>query len=128
MRRMGKNGAVPRVAAGHNMNLGFDSAIPALRKTVLTIEALVDNILNLIDLPFALFEGLFIRCAATYLASAGAGTGIVLGSDPVYLFPGMLILESDWSPDSEQGQPITLKVETVLPYSTPGETAVAFTF
>lgn len=128
MRRAERKGQATRVATGHNMNLGFDSAIPGLRKSVIRISGLVDAVANLIDLNFALFEGLYIRMAMTYLASAGAGTGIVLSSDPVFLFPACLILDSTWSPDSEQGQPIDLEVETVLPYSTPGETAVAFTF
>lgn len=119
---------VTRVATGHNMNLGFDSAIPGLRKAVLTITGMVDSVQNLIDLSFALRAGLFIRVALTYLASAGAGTGVVLGSDPVFLLPGCLILNAGWKPNAEQGQECSLQVETVLPFSSPGETPVTFTF
>ena len=128
MRRGEVKDASTRVAAGHNMNAGFDSAIPGLRKAVIRISGLIDGTANLVDLNFALFSGLFIRIAASYFAAAGAGTGVVVSSDPVWLFPGCLILDSTWSPDSEQGQPIDLEVETVLPYSSPGESAVSFTF
>jgi hypothetical protein len=128
MRGADAAGSATRVGTGHNMNRGADSAIPGLKKRVIRVRGMVDDTANLIDLNFALFEGLFIRMAATYLASAGAGTGLVLSSDPCFLFPGCLILGSTWSPDSEQGQPIDLEVETVLPYSTPGETPVSFTF
>lgn len=128
MRRGEVNDQVPRVPTGHNTNLGFDSAIPGLRKAVIRLSGLVDDVANLVDLNFALFAGLYVRVACTYLASAGAATGVVLATDPVWLFPACLILSSTWTPDSEQSQPIDLEMETVLPFSSPGEAAVTFTF
>ncbi len=128
MRKAVWKGAINPFRTGHNMNAGFDSAEAALRKATITLSNLVDSVQNLIDLSFALREGLKIRVALTYLASAGAGTGIVLGGDPNYLCPGCLILDGTWSPDAEAGQPFDLVCETIIPYSTPGETAVSFTF
>ena len=128
MRRAEINDAVPRVPTGNNMSLGFDSAIKGLRKAMIRIEALVDDTANLVDLNFALFSGLYIRLAFSYNAAAGAGTGVVVSTDPVWLFPAALILSSTWSPDAEQAQPITLEVESYGAFSSPGETAVAFTF
>lgn len=128
MRKAEIKDAVPRIPTGNNTSLGFDSAIKGLRKAMIRIEALVDDTANLVDLNFALFAGLYIRLAFSYFANAGAGDGVVSGTDPVWLFPAAMILDSTWSPDAEQGQPITLEVESYGPYSSPGETAVSFTF
>lgn len=141
MRKAERKGTAGPVRTGHNMNLGFDSAIRGLRKCIIRVEALesdgfpVGNTWNAIptglggtdSCPFQLFEGLYIRIAMTPIAAAL--DGIVLAGNPrCYLFPGALITGSDWSPDAEQGQPVSLEFETVIPYSTPGETLVPFTF
>lgn len=132
MSRMNLRDSVDRVSTGHNMNFGFKSAIGGLRGDTMTLHQAsydpVPTAPNLLDLPFAIFANLFMRAAFTPFASAGAGTGVVLVTDPVYLMPGILVMSSTWAPDAEAGQPFDVEAETVLPYSSPGETAVAFTF
>lgn len=128
MRKAVVKDSVTPFRTGHNMNAGFDSSEGALRKAIITFSNLVDSVQNLIDLNFALFPRLKIRIACTYLASAGAGNGVVLPTDPNWLMPGAMILDGTWSPDAEQGQPFDLQVETILPYSSPGESPVPFTF
>ncbi len=108
-----------------NAMLGFYSESNANRRAVLTLHDFRDDTQNMVDLPFLLYEGLYLRVALCPNRTGfdSLEDGVVFPESECYLFPVMRLADGGYDPNAKEGQPETLTLNTIRSYQIPGETA-----